>query len=694
MGKLFGTDWRLKPSILTAFILLTVPVFCAIIAVTYVSNDRLARDTAEDVIARFRADAIDSIRDEFAAIRSLARSAAAIGGQNPGFYADADSHPYLHSLVLHNPRIVSAYVGLADGTMTQTRRVDPGVEIQGALPPAGALFADRSIVQQPDGGAVDRYQFHGIDRKPLGQSAAPTAYDPRKRFWYEDAADASGPMISDPDVFATLGLIGFTVAAPFHKDGALAGVAAIDLTLDGLSADLAERKVSPGTLSFVLDRQGMVIASSSGAEAHAEADGRLTLRHVASLADPLPAIAYGQRPREGGETYVFRHEGAAYMASLSPLALDAGKQWQIFTVTPLADFTAPFQINNLRLAIFGLAAMIIQIIAVSILTGRMARPLERLAVKVGRIQDLGHEKLESIRSSIREISMLSSAVDTLDAAISSFSAFVPVDLVNQMVKSEQKMELGGHQRFLTVFFSDLEGFSTLSEELPTRDLMLRVSDYFELTTRTVNDEHGTIDKFIGDGVMAFWGAPALLDDHAWHACVAAFRIQKGMDAFNERWTSQDLKPLNIRIGLHSDGVLVGNIGSKLRMSYTVMGDGVNIAARLEGVNKEYRTRICLSHAVFKEAGDRLCVRPIEDVTVKGRRSKIPIYELLGVYGTDDPSLEPDAATEALAKRTRDAYRARTAGDIDSARRIYEEILAENPDDHVASTVLGRLGGET
>ena len=148
-----------------------------------------------------------------------------------------------------------------------------------------------------------------------------------------------------------------------------------------------------------------------------------------------------------------------------------------------------------------------------------------------------------------------------------------------------------------------------------------MSAYLELVTKTVNQEHGTIDKFVGDGVMAFWGAPALLEDHAWRACVAALRIQRGMDALNERWLADGLKPLNIRIGIHSDAVLVGNIGSKERMSYTVMGDGVNIAARLEGINKEFKTRVCISHAVFKEAGERLCVRPIDEVTVKGRRCK-------------------------------------------------------------------------
>src|SRR5262249_10919026 len=110
-------------------------------------------------------------------------------------------------------------------------------------------------------------------------------------------------------------------------------------------------------------------------------------------------------------------------------------------------------------------------------------------------------------------------------------------------------------------------------------------------------EAGTIDKFIGDGVMAFWGAPALLDDHAWRACVAALRIRQRMVGLNRRWQDEGLRPLNIRVGIHSDAVLVGNIGSPERMGYTVIGDGVNIASRLEGINKEYGTQLCISHSV-------------------------------------------------------------------------------------------------
>ena len=207
-------------------------------------------------------------------------------------------------------------------------------------------------------------------------------------------------------------------------------------------------------------------------------------------------------------------------------------------------------------------------------------------------------------------------------AVKAFACFVPVDLVRQLLQSEQKLELGGQSRYLTIFFSDVEGFSTIAENMPSRDLLARMSTLFELVSKAVHEESGTIDKFVGDGVMAFWGAPGLLDDHAWHACVAALRIQRVLDDLNGQWQRAGAQQMRVRIGIHSDAVLVGNVGSQERMSYTVIGDGVNIAARLEGINKTYGTLTCISHDTFREAGDRLCVRPIDEVAVKGRRARI------------------------------------------------------------------------
>jgi adenylate cyclase len=689
MTRLFARKPRLRPSIVFLFVVLTVPVFLTSIAVTYVSNEEIARANADALIERYRTDAVDSIENMFNPIKSLVRSAAMAGSQQPDFYSDNRSLKYLLSILLHSDKLVSIYVGMADGSFRQARRINPAVEIQDKLPPAVTKFAYRWIEPPRGSTPVDHYIFLDEEHTPLGTSEHTTTYDPRPRLWYRQTVQDGKLIITDPDVFAALGLIGFTIAAPIYFDGNITGVAAADITLDGLSQYLSERKISPGSLSYILDTQGGVLANSQLAKTYTGEAGRVELQHITSLADMLPAIAFSARPRDSSKSYSFSYGGKEYVASCSMMPLRFGKGWQLFTVTPLDDFTSQFKRNDRRLLVGGLAAIAAQILIIYFLSAVVSSPLERLALKVGKIQDLGGHDLPPPQSPIAEISVLSKAIDTLDATIRSFAAFVPVGLVKQLMASDQKLELGGHSRFLTIFFSDLEAFSTLSEDVPTQELMVRVSAYLEIVTRAVNDEAGTIDKFIGDGVMAFWGAPALLEDHAWRACVAALRIGQGMDVLNERWQREELKPLNVRVGIHSDAVLVGNIGSLERMGYTIIGDGVNIAARLENVNKEYGTRICISHNVFKEAGERLCVRPINDVTVRGRRAKIPVYELMGAFGTD-PALEPDPATVRLCRLTRLAHEALIQEDFALALSRYHEVLAEFPDDTVSRELVRRL----
>jgi adenylate cyclase len=692
--RIGGKLLRLRPSILAVFVLLTVPVSFAVLAVTYWLNDRAAQANAQELVERFRVEAIRNIQSDFDALKSLMRSAAVVGGEQPSFYFANRSIPYFFSILQHSGKIVSVYVGMEDGSFRQSRRIDPQVYVLGGPPPEGTVYADRWIDSAEDPARADHYVFLDSDRREIGRISGETAYDPRGRLWYRATVEADSLIISDPDVFFALGLIGITVAAPVTGGGRLLGVVATDLTLADMGQYLAQRRVSPGSLSYMLNHQGQVIAASDLSRSYAADRNRIELTHVTSLQDELPAVAFGARPRGAadGAIYPFEHDGRTYLASLSTMPEEFGKRWQLFTITPLEDFTGSFRRSNDRLLLFGLAATAVQILIIYLLSGVLSAPLERLAAKVTRIQDLDQDDLPAVKSPVREISVLSRAIDTLDVAVKSFSAFVPVGLVRKLLESDQKLELGGHSRFLTIMFSDLESFSTLSESVPSQELLLRVSAYLELVTRTVDEEQGTLDKFIGDGVMAFWGAPALLEDHAFRACVAAIRVCKAMDQLNARWEDEGLKPLRLRIGIHCDAVLVGNIGSERRMSYTVLGDGVNVAARLEGMNKQFGTRICVSHNVYKEAGERLCVRPVDDIVVKGRRAKFPMYELLGVYGCG-PELEPTAEEVTRADLTRAAYDALVADDTALAVRRYSDLAEAYPGDSVALQMVRKLTAE-
>src|SRR5262245_53001440 len=211
MRSLFRNNLKLKPSILAAFAFLTVPVFFTVIIVNYISNDNIARANAAELVERFRVDALANIQADFNPLKSLVRSSASIGNQDPDFYSDNRCFRYFYSIVLHSSKIVSAYVGLQDGSFRQTRRVDPGVSIQGKLPPQGSEFAFRWVVPTSGKPLIDHYTFLDSELKELGSTEEVTTYDPRVRLWYRSAEQAGTTTISDPDIFAALGLIGFTV---------------------------------------------------------------------------------------------------------------------------------------------------------------------------------------------------------------------------------------------------------------------------------------------------------------------------------------------------------------------------------------------------------------------------------------------------------------------------------------------------
>ncbi|WP_198027969.1 adenylate/guanylate cyclase domain-containing protein [Bradyrhizobium murdochi] len=288
---------------------------------------------------------------------------------------------------------------------------------------------------------------------------------------------------------------------------------------------------------------------------------------------------------------------------------------------------------------------------------------------------------------MREIAQLQSATSLLRNSLQSFCSFAPVDVVRGLIKSGIPLALGVERRSLTILFADLENFSTHAEQLPPDTLLDQMSVYFEQVSGAISDEQGTVDKFIGDGIMAFWGAPIALSDHALRACAGAVRAARRMERINEAWRAEGRPTFEIRIGLNSAEVLVGNVGATNRFSYTAIGDGVNAAARLEGTNKAFGTRICISDSVFGAVASAVVARPLRRVRVKGRKQDFMIYELLGFANSRDPELEVRRDDQVLSEMTWLASKRFEAGDLQGAARRYREILERFPDDGVAKSML-------
>jgi len=318
---------------------------------------------------------------------------------------------------------------------------------------------------------------------------------------------------------------------------------------------------------------------------------------------------------------------------------------------------------------------------------RLSRPVENVSRQLQAIESLNFDTPARPPSKIQEIARLESAASLLRTSLKSFSSFVPLDVVRQLIKSGIPLTLGVEPRFLTVFFSDLENFSSHSETLAPNDLLVHISTYLEEVSGAISEEGGTVDKFIGDGVMAFWNAPVQRPDHVLRGCAAALRAARRMERVNDAWEAEGRPRISIRIGLNCANVLVGNVGSSTRLSYTALGDGVNVAARLEGINKLFGTTICISDSIYEQAQADMLARPLKRVQVKGRKTEFMIYELLGLRASDDPELRVRNRDGQLSAMTWQASQKFEAGDFAAAEHAYRDILKTFPDDSLARFMI-------
>lgn len=214
-----------------------------------------------------------------------------------------------------------------------------------------------------------------------------------------------------------------------------------------------------------------------------------------------------------------------------------------------------------------------------------------------------------------------------------FSQYVSENLVNELIENPDKLTLGGEKKVLTILFSDIAGFTSFSEGKKPEEVVTFINQFLDRMTESVLNYNGTLDKYLGDSVMAFWGAPVNLTDHAELACKCALDMKQKLTALNEKWSKKSSE-ISMRIGVNTGEVLVGNIGGKKRFDYTVMGDNVNLASRLEGVNKNYNTSIIMSEETNEFVKSKFITREIDTVRVKGRAKPTKLFELVEIKKSD------------------------------------------------------------
>lgn len=256
-----------------------------------------------------------------------------------------------------------------------------------------------------------------------------------------------------------------------------------------------------------------------------------------------------------------------------------------------------------------------------------------------------------------------------------FQFYLTKSVMDEMLEDPSKLKLGGDKRVLTVLFSDIRGFTSISEKLSPEQLAKFINEYLTPMTNIVFKHGGTLDKFIGDAVMAVWGAPVEQPDHALRCCRAAVEMIRELERLQADWKAKglDYPPLDIGIGINSGPMVVGNMGADQRFDYTVLGDNVNLASRLEGTNKDYRSHIIISEATYRMVQGEVTVRELGAVRVKGRSEPVAIYELL-----DDAP--PSGELLELATLFDEGVGLFRMGEWEEARLRFKKVLELRPGD--------------
>ncbi|MGC2203038.1 MAG: adenylate/guanylate cyclase domain-containing protein [Stellaceae bacterium] len=533
----------------------------------------------------------------------------------------------------------SLYVGYDNGCWLQVRRLDvlnPTERQKLGAPPA-AVYNINLVRPTPGGALPMRRIFEDGQGNKIGELDLPDyGYDARKRVWYRDTMQTNGPLVSSPYASFSIGTPMITLTAPLQ--GHVRGVIATDLKLDKFSDWVyAQRPGEHGT-AIIFDSFGALIAHPDFARlveyAHTH-PSHLQLPEIGEIRSGL--VGAVMRRWDGSDHYegsIRDDEGRDYLFRLQRFSQGDEYSGYSLLLAAEADFAQSVRTLQIRGIIIALVAGGCFIPAVWIFGSRMSTSLKRITAQASRIPTLAAPDDAPITSRVAEIHELGRTMAVAQRSIWSFARFVPEDIVKGIVDGSISTELGGVRREVTILFTDVTNFTGIAEAADPDSLMHQTSRHFTALTEAFLAEGGTVDKYIGDSVMVFWNAPHLQSDHVERACRAALAAKAASDALNTQFEAEGLPPFAVRLGIHFGDAVVGNVGSAERMNYTALGNSVNLAARLEGLNKQYGTTILVSEAVRKHVEHCFRFKAVASVVAKGMTTETRVYELVEAIAED------------------------------------------------------------
>jgi adenylate cyclase len=676
--KTAGRRFGFKTSIIALFVAIVLVIGLMLV---YLSFQRIAAVTNTAAsqfigkVAELSADRIGSqlklVRDNLEILNALPPIQSAEIEDNPRLNA------LLAAMLKNNDQLFSLYVGYDDGSFIEMDDIGGSGRDARARLEAPDAAAYRLVIISRSGTAQvkSRRLFLSEKLETIRELPGPADYDPRERPWYKDAVRRDGSWLTGPYIFFATGKQGYTVQSVL-KTGR-GGVIAGDLLMDATEQVLKREKLTASGVAFLFDDDDRILAHPRMSEMIGrEVSGTIPKLRETDMAGVLKAI---RASRADGVSQQFFSDpaGRLYAAAFQKIADSGPANLRVAVVAPVDEFFADILSERRRLFVATLGFVAAMLPIVFVIGSILSKSLRALADETDRIQRFEPAIAPPVHSAIREIDELGHSVSTMRTLVQTFSNFVPKRLVQQLVETGDAMSLGGARREVTVLFTDVVNFTGMTENRDPTQVMLYTSRYFAALSDAVMANKGTVDKFIGDAVMAIWNAPIEDDDHVANACAAVLACIEANRDINAAFEREGWPAYNTRFGLHVGDAVVGNIGSRDRMNYTVLGATVNLAARLEGLNKNYGTSILVSESLKQRVADRFCFRSVDRIRPKGFAEAFEIHELIS---------ERTDATQAVSEFCREwqlVYSALRNGPLAAADDPLGAFLAKYPGDKIA-----------
>lgn len=497
-------------------------------------------------------------------------------------------------------------------------------------------------------------------------------YDPRRRPWWkavESRRDGTGAWI-DPYIYASRLQPGVTYALPVRDaSGALVGVLTADFEASPLSDFLATFEVGERGRAYIVTADGQVVGHPAHELVAVAADGEPTIYDAATHPDAMLAGAWAElQARAGSDSEAF--EFGEYLAMARPFPAASGIPWLVLTVVPSDDFYGEVRQQVRRSLWVTLLVALVALVIGLLLSRMLSRNVGALREEMHRLArfEIADDGFESTRSLVREINEMGDATGVMKRGLRSFARYVPHQLVRQLVKAGGEAHLGGEEREVTVLFSDIAGFTPIVESTPVDEVLEALGEYLGRMNRAIAETDGTVCQYLGDAIMAFWGAPQRQEDHAVRACRGALHMRQAARDLLAEARASGKPELPTRFGLNSGQVMVGNIGAPERFNYAILGDPVNAASRLEGLNKVYGTDIIVGERTAWQVRDALVLRRLDWVRMKGKTRPMIVSELVGEQGQVP---EPQLAAVARYEEALELYRSH---DFSAAKAAFLDAL--------------------